>query len=116
MSDVVPGENYFEWEVKPPDGASERMIEFFASLRELLEPYVPAKTITESTHQFSTNELLQALEMHYGLAQGDVDSFGIGGEALVDYLKANGWVAKNTGGLQLEWLMKARSVSPHDDL
>lgn len=104
----IPGENYFEWEVKPPDGSTPKEIEFYATLRSLLDPYIPVETFIESTHQFTTNELLQAIEQHYAIPQGESEVFGIEGEKLVDYLVANGWICKNTGGLQLEWLMRKK--------
>ncbi len=103
--EIIPGENYFEWNVRPPDGATPEQIDFYASIRDLLEPYEPANTLKESTDQFSTAEIMSALERHYGVPQGDPDHTAIDGKAIVDYLKENGWKCLNTGGLQLEWIM-----------
>ena len=75
----------------------------------LLEPYIPAKSEKESDIQFSTNEIIAALELHYGVPQGNPDYYTKNaGVIVVSKLKEMGFIFINTGGLQLQWLMKKR--------
>lgn len=98
------------WDVTPPpDPDAPRQIEFYESLLELLKPYQPVDNERDSDLQYSTNELIQALEQHYGVPQGDPDVTGIDTEKLVDYMKALGYVCVNTGGLQLQWLLRKKN-------
>jgi hypothetical protein len=99
-----------EWIITPPSD-EPAAIEFYESLIDLLQPYEPADTEAESDKQFTTAEIVQAIEIHYNIPQGDAKALGIDKEKLVDYLKALGYKSVNTGGLTLQWVMKKRRVS-----
>jgi hypothetical protein len=96
------------WDVKP-QSKEPPSIDFYESLMQLLAIYEPADTEEKSDKQFTTPEIVQALEQHYNVPQGDADVTGIDGEQLVDYLEALGYKFVNTGGLSLQWLMKKKS-------
>lgn len=99
--------NRIEWEVTPPVlGPTE--IEFYDCLRKLLSIYEPVETEIESDKQFTTAEIIQAVELHYNISQGDPEVKGIDGSKLVDYLTALGFICINTGGLMIQWLMKKK--------
>lgn len=96
------------WVVSPPTN-EPKALEFYESLVTLLEIYEPAETELDSDKQYTTAEIIQAVELHYNVPQGDLESRGIDGQALVDYLKSLGFKYKNTGGLMLQWLMKRKA-------
>jgi hypothetical protein len=98
------------WDV-PSDKEEAQACIFHESLAKLLMPYQPANTEKEADYTFTTNELIQALEMHYAVPQGDADLAVISGTDLVNELYKFGYKAVNTGGLQLEWLMKKKIAS-----
>lgn len=107
--DIVTEENpnFKEWVITPEKKGVED-IDFYDSLRRLLLPYQPVDNEADSDVQYSTNELIQAIEVHYAIPQGDKESAGIDGEKLVEYMITLGYECKNTGGLQLQWLMRKR--------
>lgn len=75
----------------------------------LLKPYVPCDDPAEATKTFTTSEIMQALELHYAVPQGTTDFFNpADGFRVVKKLEELGFKYANTGGLQLEWLMKER--------
>lgn len=94
----------------PPDPDAVKPIEFYESLIELLRPYEPVDNELDSDLQYSSLEIVQAIEQHFGIPQGDPDVTGIDKEQLVDYMKALGYRCVNTGGLQLQWLLKKREL------
>lgn len=98
------GTNKYEWDV--PSDKELKHFEFVKVLDDLLLPYKPVGLEKDSDIQWTTNEIIQAIEMHYGAPQGDPGSIAIDGIKLVDELKKRGFIAVNTGGLQLQWLMK----------
>jgi len=64
----------------------------------LLSDYKPCETFTESTHQYTSNELKQKLEDFCGV---EVDL-----KEMVDILNAWGFKYARTGDLELEWLLR----------
>jgi hypothetical protein len=100
-------DNYFEWNVTPPKKGAAA-IDFYDALRLILKPYVPVEQEEDSDLQYTTNELIQAVETHYAIPQGDPGLLGIDGEKLVEYMITLGFHCANTGGLQLQWLLKKR--------
>jgi len=106
----IPDEksNTVTWDVQPQKKVdADQIIKDW--LDTLLEPYEPAQSEKESDVQWTTNEILQSLETHYGVPQGDAENFSmIEGKELVTELKKRGFVAVNTGDLQLQWLMKKK--------
>jgi hypothetical protein len=80
------------------------------SLDSLLGPYEPVEKERDADVQWSTNEMVAALEMHYGYPQGEADAGVIDGKELVEALGDKGFIAVNTGGLNLQWLMRKKRV------
>lgn len=79
------------------------------ALTQLLDPYEPVKLEKEADKQFTTKEIIAALEMHYGVPQGDTDFTTLNaGKLIVDELNRRGFIYVNTGDLQLQWLMKKK--------
>lgn len=76
----------------------------------LLEPYEAVTDRKDADKLFTTNEIIQALETHYGWPQGD-SSFITpnAGKIVMDKLKSLGFTYINTGDLQLQWMMKKRT-------
>jgi hypothetical protein len=89
-----------------PEIPEDLQPDFYDTLRLLLKPYQPADTIEESNKQFSTMEIIQALELHYGIPQGNPNARGVPGEKVVEFMTEMGYKCINTGTLQLEWLLK----------
>jgi hypothetical protein len=102
----MPTDDLREEEI--PDIPEDDRFEFYDTLRLLLNPYQPADSIEESNKQFSTMEIIQALELHYGIPQGNPNAFGIPGEKVVEHMQEMGYKCINTGNLQLEWLLKKK--------
>lgn len=102
------GTNKYEWVV--PSEKQEVQTVLMKSLDSLLAPYDPVKNERDSDVQWSTNEIISALEMHYGYSQGDGDENVIDGKELVEALTEKGFFAVNTGGLNLQWLMKKKKI------
>ena len=96
------------WEVTPLTKGTGP-IKFEEVLTELLKPFSPAEDQTESEKDFTTGELINAIEMHLGIPQGDPDRPCIDGALVVDYMKSLGYKCVNTGDLQLQWLVKKRN-------
>jgi hypothetical protein len=79
------------------------------ALSILLDPYVPAMDRTEADAYYTTSEIIKSLEEHYSVPQGSGDFVTItAGAKVVEELKRRGFKYVNTGGLQLEWMMKRR--------
>lgn len=98
--------NTYSWDIPPEN--EQNHADFIHSLNDLLDPYEPVFTERESDIQWTTNEIIQSIEMHYGMPQGDAEKIGIDGKKLVDELTRLGFKASNTGGLQLQWLMRKK--------
>lgn len=97
------------WEIKPEAKPGDKNpLEFYDALRILLAIYEPAENELQSDKQFTTAEIVKALEEHYLVPQGEANDTQIDGEAIVDYLYALGYRYINTGGLMLQWLMKKK--------
>lgn len=89
------------------DDNSPDLIPIEDALTTLLSPYLPAEDMRTADKLFTTNELIQALELHYGVPQGSTDYFtGNAGIRIVKQLQHMGFRCANTGDLQLQWLMK----------
>ncbi len=79
------------------------------AVRTLLAPYEPADSEGDCDKRFSTNDIIAAIEMHYGIPQGSTDFVNlIAGPKIVEILTALGFKYVNTGGLQLEWVFKLK--------
>lgn len=77
----------------------------------LMKAYEPVTDPKEAEIYFSTNEIIQAIEEHYGLPQGDPAFHQpIAGTKVVQKLGRLGFVYINPGRLQLQWIMKKRIV------
>ncbi len=79
-------------------------------LKQLLAPYQPAQASNASNY-FTTAEIVQALEEHYGVPQGIVGKeivTLIPGSEVVEQMRALGYTAANTGGLHFQWLLKKK--------
>lgn len=107
--------NHYEWDVPPlkkesddndPILTDEKIAD---AIDILLAPYLPAESELLSDKLFSTNEIIAAIEMHYGVPQGD-PSFNTpdAGMRVVKKLNDLGFTYVNRGGLQLEWIMKKK--------
>ena len=81
---------------------------FYDTLRKLLAPYEPATDMKEADKLFTTNEIISALELHYGIPQGDPERGGIDGGKLVEWMTKLGYTCGNIGDLQLQWLLKKK--------
>ena len=60
---------------------------------------------------FSSAEIIQAIESHHGIPQGPVGKeifTWVFAEDFVRAMRYLGYKEKNTGGNQLEWLMKKK--------
>jgi hypothetical protein len=86
-------------------------LEWYETIRVLLEPYSPAFSEKESTIAYTSAELIQAIEEHHGIPQGPVCKTIHIYVQESDFLRAMkylGFRQTNTGGLQLQWLMKPK--------
>jgi len=75
-------------------------------LDALLYPYRPVTKEIDSDIQFTTAQIIQAIELHYGITQGDDDYRHIDGKLVVDEMIKRGFKMVNTGGLNLQWILK----------
>lgn len=75
----------------------------------LMAPYDPVEDIKESDTFYSTNEIIQAIEEHYGVPQGDA-SFTTpdAGYRVVTKMIELGFKYINSGKLQLTWIMRKK--------
>jgi hypothetical protein len=81
----------------------------YDTLRVLLQPYQSTTKESESDKHFSTQEIINALEQHYGVLQGDPECGGIvNGEKIIEWMTKLGYTYANIGDLQLVWLMKKK--------
>jgi hypothetical protein len=79
------------------------------ALETLLAPYVPADDPLEADKLFSTNDIISALEMHYGVPQGSTDYITLAaGPKIVEILTTKGFKYANTGGLSLQWMFRKK--------
>lgn len=101
-------ENYFEWDVPPLSKDDVKEIEFKDTLRHMLRIYQPVEDERDSDYQFTTQELVKAIEIHFGIPQGEETTPRFDAQDLVDYMYELGYTCVNTGGLQMQWLMKKK--------
>lgn len=93
--------------IKVDEDEAPEQLEWYDALRKLLAPYEPAATAAEADKLYSTPEIRQALESHYGIMQGGAKPYNfIDGIELVEQIEALGFKFENTGELQFHWLMK----------
>lgn len=85
---------------------------YYETLRTVLEPYTAANDDASADRTFSSAEIIKAIEEHHGVPQGMNGKRGaekwVMPEDFVRAMKYLGYKAVNMGGLQLEWLMKAK--------
>jgi hypothetical protein len=91
------------------DGQLHDQTPWYDALRRLLSSYEPAAERSEATDFFTTNEIVSAIEEHYGILKGISDAGPwVDGQQLLDEMQALGFRAENTGGLQMQWLLKRK--------
>lgn len=91
---------------KPPD-ISDQICD---AVETLLLPYEPALTPLEADKLFSTNDIISALEMHYGVPQGSADYITLSaGPKIVSILSEKGYKYANTGSLSLQWMFRKKN-------
>ena len=99
--------NKYSWDVAPEEDKDKPPIEDAVTI--LMAPYVPAQTEMDADKTFTTNEIIAALEMHYGVPQGDVSYVtNDAGVRVIKKLTEMGFRYANTGDLQLQWLLKKK--------
>lgn len=84
---------------------------YYNSLREALEPYIPAKDAANATDFFTTAEIIAAVEQHHGVPQGPQKGVAENWVQPGDFVRAMhhlGFREVNVGGLQLSWLCKKK--------
>jgi len=85
------GSNKIEWTI-PSDKEKVQEV-LLQSLDNLLAPYTPTAEERDSDIQWSTNEIIAALETHYGLPQGDPQASIIQAQRLVEMMTERGFIA-----------------------
>jgi hypothetical protein len=76
----------------------------------LLAPYLPCSDYKDCDKKFSTNEIISALEIHYGVPQGNLDFHTPdAGLRVIAKLKMLGYQYINAGELNLMWMFKRKS-------
>ncbi len=95
----------------PPRQTPVPDLPWFETLRTVLEPYQPAENVAEADQHFSSSEIIQSIERHHGVPQGPAGKDIALWVAPADFVRAMkhlGFQEQNTGGLQLQWLMKKK--------
>jgi hypothetical protein len=83
-------------------------IDLYLAVRKLLSPYTPAATEKEADKYFTTQEIISAIEQHYGISQSDPEAQLINGVELVNVLEELNYRSANISGLEMQWLMKRK--------
>jgi hypothetical protein len=86
---------------------------YYETLRIILEPYRPCNTETDSDVQFSSSEIITQIEQHHGVPQGIVGKEihqWVLPEDFVRAMRYLGFKEVNSGGLQLQWIMKYKKA------
>jgi hypothetical protein len=85
---------------------------YYETLREILEPYRAVNSEDQADKLFTSAEIIRAIEEHHGVPQGPMGKCGIKEWVMPDdfarAMKHLGFRAVNTGGLQLQWLLKRK--------
>lgn len=84
---------------------------WYNTIRSILEPYTAAADAQQSTEQFSSAELIAAIEQHHGVPQGPQQGMAQQWVSPDDFVRAMhylGYREANYGGAQLLWLMKKK--------
>lgn len=85
---------------------------YYETLREYLEPYLPASNEETADKLLTSAEIINAIENHHGVPQGPVSKGSVTQWVLPEdftrAMKKLGFRSVNTGG-QLQWLMKKKS-------
>lgn len=71
------------------------------ALLQLLEPYEAVANLKDSDYQLSTQEILHGLRKH-------TRNFDISPAELIALMEQWGFRYENTGGVELEWLLKKK--------
>lgn len=94
-------------EALPEISEKEKLL--FDALDVMLMPYEPSQDVA-GAKLFSTNDIIQALELHYGVPQGDTNFYSlVPGQKIVERMKELGFSYANTGGLRLEWVLMPKN-------
>jgi hypothetical protein len=83
---------------------------WYESLRLFLEPYEPSSR-EMSDKQFSSTEIIRAIEAHHGVPQGIVGKeiyVWMSPEDFVRAMRYLGYREENVSGTELEWLMRKK--------
>lgn len=93
-----------------PAEQSPEELGYFDSLRIMMAPYEPVDKEGDSDKQFSTAEIISALEQHYGIPQGNTDFSLITGDKIVEFMTKLEFICINCGVLELKWIMKRKTL------
>jgi len=110
MSTQFDDDEEEDFEQKPPTPVPQ--LEWYHTLRILLEPYQPADKEADADHHMTSVEIIQAIEQHHGVPQGIVGKKIYEWVLPEDFVRAMrylGYREVNAGGLQLHWLLKKKS-------
>lgn len=83
---------------------------WYETLRKILEPYQPA-TGLEVENEFSTGDIIAAIERHHGVMQGPVGKTVTEWVQPQDFVRAMrylGFIDASGGGIQLVWPVKKK--------
>jgi hypothetical protein len=75
----------------------------------LMAPYTPIEDMSDNYVSYTTNEIIQAIEEHYGVPQGDASfTTANAGYLVVNRMTELGFKCINSGKLQLTWIMRKK--------
>jgi hypothetical protein len=103
----VPPDDFDDDFAKEPTPVID--LPYYETLRTVLEPYTPAADEASADRTFTSTEIIKAIEEHHGVPQGlqkgEAQAW-VQPEDFVRAMQYQGYRAVNTGGMQLEWLLK----------
>ena len=94
-----------------PEETPVTKLPYYESLRLVLEPYTPAVDVRDAEQFVSSAELIASIEQHHGVVQGTQQGMAENWIRPYDFVRAMrylGYREKNTGGIQLQWLLKKK--------
>lgn len=84
---------------------------WYETLLVILEPYQPATSEADADERFSSTEIIQSIEQHHGVPQGPIGKeihIMVSWEDFVAVMRRLGYRETNSGGVQLQWLLKKK--------
>lgn len=86
-------------------------LEWYETLRHILEPYEPAKNETQADKHFTSAEIISSIEQHHGVPQGvigkEIHQLVLPGD-FVRAMRYLGYQEANAGGISLLWILKKK--------